>query len=109
MSDMQEKVARAIARAQFERMPTSEETPKFGAEAEELIAENAFAEGVDWATPRVWNEAIEAAAGYHDLEAKELRRLARSKVINRAKRAEAIKFAEEHEAYAAAIRKLRKQ
>ena len=27
----------------------SEETPEFGVEAEQLIAENAFAEGVDWA------------------------------------------------------------
>jgi len=29
---------------------------------EAQIAEGDFAEGVDWATPRVWNEAIEAAA-----------------------------------------------
>ena len=27
-----------------------------------LIAEESFAEGVDWATPRVWNHAIEKAA-----------------------------------------------
>ena len=26
------------------------------------IRDNGFAEGVDWATPHIWNEAIEAAA-----------------------------------------------
>ena len=57
---------------------------------------------------RGWNDAIEAAAGYHDLGAKELRRCARNKLMDRAKRSKAVGFAEEHEAHAINIRKLKK-
>ncbi len=72
--------------------------------------DSGFAEGVDWATPRIWNEAIEGAAGYHLAEAKRLRRLVRpgNDLISRSGRADTLQFAEEHVAYAAVIRKLRK-
>ena len=51
-------------------MPTSEEWEGMGRKVDMKIEtiepsdayDKGFAEGVDWATPRIWNEAIEAAA-----------------------------------------------
>ena len=54
--------------------------------------DDGFAEGVDWATPRIWNEAIEAAAELMDKE------LGDSHALSPFMRARA-----------AAIRKLRKE
>ena len=67
-----------------------------------------FAEGVDWATPRIWNEAIEAAAKWHEGEAKELLRLSASGLASKEARNNAKQAASEHILYAAAIRKLKK-
>jgi len=69
-----------------------------------------YNDGLQEGERQEWEKAIEAAAGYHDSEAKGLRRLVRpgSKLVTKARRAEVVKFAEEHEAHAAAIRRLRK-